>query len=44
MTRARQGMFIFIPNGDPDDPTRSPAFYDPIWEFFKACGIDEISG
>jgi hypothetical protein len=43
LTRARQGMVIFIPKGDPDDPTRPPAFYDPVWEFFKACGIDEIS-
>ena len=43
LTSARQGMVIFIPKGDPDDPTRPPAFYDPVWEFFKACGIDEIS-
>jgi len=42
LTRARQGMVIFIPKGDPDDPTRPPIFYDPVWDFFKACGLAEI--
>ena len=42
LTRARQGMVIFIPEGDPNDPTRSPIFYDPVWDFFKACGLAEI--
>ena len=42
LTRARQGMVIFIPEGDPEDPTRPPIFYDPIWEFFKACGLTEV--
>ena len=42
LTRARQGMVIFIPEGDLEDPTRPPIFYDPIWEFFKACGLTEV--
>ena len=29
LTRARQGMVIFVPPGDASDPTRSPRFYDP---------------
>lgn len=28
LTRARQGMVIFVPPGDPSDPTRSREFYD----------------
>ncbi len=28
LTRARQGMVIFVPPGDPLDPTRSPRFYN----------------
>jgi hypothetical protein len=40
LTRARQGMVVFIPRGDPcgDDGTRNPAFYDGVWEFLSACG------
>ena len=26
LTRARQGMVIFVPAGDESDPTRAPAF------------------
>ena len=42
LTRARQGMVICIPEGNPDDATRLPAFYDPTYEYFKQLGIDEI--
>jgi len=39
LTRARQGMIIFVPKGAPDDPTRPPAFYDETFEFLRACGL-----
>ena len=42
LTRARQGMVICIPNGNPDDATRLPEFYDPTYEYFKGLGIKEI--
>lgn len=42
LTRARQGMVIFVPKGDASDPTRPPCFYDPTFEFLRACGIPEI--
>ena len=42
LTRARQGMVICIPEGNPDDPTRNPEFYDPTYEYFKGLGIEEI--
>jgi hypothetical protein len=35
LTRARQGMVIFIPTGASDDPTRSPAYYDSTFEYLK---------
>ena len=42
LTRARQGMVIFIPKGDPSDRTRLPIFYDPVYEYFIECGISCI--
>ena len=42
LTRARQGMIIFVPNGNPTDPTRTPAFYDQTYEFLRECGIPEL--
>lgn len=42
LTRARQGMVIVIPAGDPEDPTRSPAFYDPTYRYLQEIGIPEI--
>jgi hypothetical protein len=42
LTRARQGMVIFVPTGDPADPTRSPEFYDPTWRYLKSIGMSEL--
>jgi hypothetical protein len=39
LTRARQGMVIFVPHGDATDPTRTPALYDPTFEYLAATGI-----
>ena len=39
LTRARQGMVIVVPQGDCEDPTRDPAFYDPIYEYLKGIGM-----
>lgn len=35
LTRARQGMVIFVPHGDPNDHTRCPEWYDGIYETLK---------
>jgi hypothetical protein len=43
LTRARQGMVIYIPQGDPADPTRSPAFYDATYRYLAEIGIPELS-
>jgi hypothetical protein len=42
LTRARQGMVIWIPRGNPDDPTRAPASFDATAEHLKALGVPEI--
>jgi hypothetical protein len=42
MTRARQGMAIFVPRGAEDDPTRPPAYYDTTYEYLRRAGIPEI--
>ena len=42
LTRARQGMVVFVPPGDSADPTRSPAFYDSTFNYLQELGISEI--
>ncbi len=42
LTRARQGMVIVVPTGDPDDPTRLPEFYDDTFSYLKLIGFDVI--
>lgn len=42
LTRARQGMVIVVPPGDPEDPTRDAAFYDPIFHYLREVGIPPL--
>lgn len=42
LTRAREGVIVWVPEGDPNDQTRLPEFYDPIYEYLKSCGLSEI--
>ncbi|OXG09418.1 uncharacterized protein DUF2075 [Flavobacterium araucananum] len=42
LTRARQGMVIYIPFGNSEDITRPEFMYDGTFEFFKSLGIEEI--
>ncbi len=39
LTRARQGMVVFIPAGDCNDATRSPLFYDSTFTYLRELGI-----
>lgn len=43
LTRARQGMIIYVPRGDPTDATRPPAEYDAIADWLAACGIPALA-
>lgn len=42
LTRARQGMVIFIPEGSELDHTRPKAFYDGTYSYFMELGIPEL--
>ncbi|WNM19774.1 DUF2075 domain-containing protein [Flavobacterium capsici] len=42
LTRARQGMIIYIPCGNDEDITRPSLIYDGTFTFFKNIGIKEI--
>jgi len=42
LTRARQGMVIVVPNGDPGDLTRKPEFYDQTFEYLREIGFSVI--
>ena len=42
LTRARQGMILFVPKGDAFDRTRPPSFYDGTFEFLHSCGIPTL--
>ncbi len=38
LTRARQGIVLFVPHGDSSDITRLPAEFDATADFLLACG------
>lgn len=50
LTRARAGMVICVPTGNPnktlngfwEDSTRLPEYYDGTYQYLKSLGIDEI--
>ena len=50
LTRAREGMVICVPAGNPnktasgfwEDSTRLPEYYDGTYEYLKSIGIEEI--
>lgn len=41
LTRARQGVVIFVPHGDDGDDTRLSSFYDGIYDYLRTCGIKD---
>ena len=43
LTRARQGMVIFVPPGAPADPTRSSAYYDSTFNYLTDLGIPVLA-
>lgn len=50
LTRARSGMVICVPTGNPnktqngfwEDSTRKPEYYDGTYQYLKSVGIEEI--
>ena len=35
-------MVIVVPEGDIDDPTRNPSFYDPTFNFLAEIGFEVV--
>lgn len=44
LTRAREGMVIFVPKGSIDDPTRNPTWYNKTANYLLRCGLSSIDG
>lgn len=42
LTRARQGIVIYVPHGNAQDHTRPPSFYDETFNYLKQIGFPEI--
>ncbi len=42
LTRARQGMVIFVPRGNDKDITRLTKYYDGIYNYLVSVGVDEL--
>lgn len=42
LTRARQGMVLFVPKGAISDLTRPPSFYDGTFNYLRSCGIPTL--
>ncbi|MBX7041569.1 MAG: DUF2075 domain-containing protein [Ignavibacteria bacterium] len=42
LTRARQGMIIVVPEGDCEDPTRAPDYYDSTYRYLLDIGFNTI--
>jgi len=42
LTRARKGMIIVVPEGNNEDHTRQPEFYDSTYEYLKRVGLESI--
>ncbi len=42
LTRARQGMVIVLPEGNAEDHTRKPEYYDKTFNYLKSIGIKTL--
>lgn len=42
LTRARQGMVLFVPTGADDDHTRPKEYYDSTYQYLKKLGLSEL--
>jgi hypothetical protein len=42
LTRAREGMVIWVPSGSVEDPTRRAGFYDGTADYLRSCGAEPL--
>ena len=43
LTRARQGLVLYVPRGEASDPTRSPTDFDQTAAFLLQCGVKSMN-
>ncbi len=43
LTRAREGLIIWVPPGNAEDVTRNPDYYDNTAKYLISCGIPELA-
>lgn len=43
LTRARQGMIIFVPQGDANDPTKRPEEFEATAQYLARCGVTALA-
>jgi DUF2075 family protein len=43
LTRAREGMVIWVPAGSEGDPTRTPDLLNRTYDFLSSCGLRDLS-
>ena len=43
LTRARQGLIIYIPRGSKEDATRPESFYNDTAAFIRSSGVEELN-
>lgn len=43
LTRARQGLVIFVPDGSDKDRTRPASLYDPTFRYLQSIGIPSLT-
>ena len=43
LTLVRKGMVIFVPGGDVDDATNSPAEFEVTAQFLLRCGVTALT-
>lgn len=42
LTRARQGMIIFVPKGNAEDPTNQPEEFEATAQYLARCGATSL--
>ncbi|MFB3431595.1 MAG: DUF2075 domain-containing protein [Phycisphaerales bacterium] len=43
LTRGREGMVVWVPDGDDSDPTRDPIALNRTAEYLQACGLPMVA-
>ncbi len=42
LTRAREGIVVWVPRGDSEDPTLEPSLFDSVADYLSDCGLPAL--